>query len=281
MTEQRVLVLGANGQLGKALRVEFPGAIFYGREECDLSLPEQINTIPFDQFDVLINAAAYTAVDTAETIEGAALAEAVNATAVEVLATAAEKFQKLLVHVSSDYVFDGTKKTPYVETDEFNPLGVYAQTKAKGDLAVQQASQHFILRTSWVIGEGNNFVRTMASLAERGIKPSVVNDQIGRLTFTVDLAAGIRHLIYSQAGFGTYNLSNEGPESSWADIAKKVYELTGHNPADVTGVTTEDYFAGKQGIAPRPAWSMLDLSKIEATGFVPASWEDRLEEYLT
>lgn len=281
MTEQRVLVLGANGQLGKALRVEFPGAIFYGREECDLSLPEQINTIPFDQFDVLINAAAYTAVDTAETIEGAALAEAVNATAVEVLATAAEKFQKLLVHVSSDYVFDGTKKTPYVETDEFNPLGVYAQTKAKGDLAVQQASQHFILRTSWVIGEGNNFVRTMASLAERGIKPSVVNDQIGRLTFTVDLAAGIRHLIYFQAGFGTYNLSNEGPESSWADIAKKVYELTGHNPADVTGVTTEDYFAGKQGIAPRPAWSMLDLSKIEATGFVPASWEDRLEEYLT
>mgnify|MGYP000444510898 FL=1 len=280
MPEQRVLVLGANGQLGKALRAEFPTAVFYGREECDLSQPEKVSELPFDTCDVIINAAAYTAVDAAETPEGAALAEAVNASAVEALSVVATERGILLVHVSTDYVFDGTKKSPYVETDQFNPLGVYAQTKAQGDLSVQKVPRHYLLRTSWVIGEGNNFVRTMAALAERGIKPSVVNDQIGRLTFTQDLAAAIRHLIDSKAPFGTYNLSNEGPASSWADIAAQVYELTGHNPADVTGVTTEEYFAGKEGIAPRPLWSMLDLSKIEATGFIPANWEDRLQEYL-
>lgn len=281
MPELRVFVLGANGQLGKALRAEFPSAVFYGREECDLSRPEQVSGLPFDKCDVIINAAAYTAVDAAETPEGAALAEAVNASAVEALSDAATEHGILLVHVSTDYVFDGTKKSPYVETDQFKPLGVYAQTKAQGDLAVQKVPRHYLLRTSWVIGEGTNFVRTMASLAERGIKPSVVNDQIGRLTFTQDLAAAIRHLIESKSPFGTYNLSNEGPASSWADIAAQVFELTGHDPVDVTGVATEEYFAGKEGIAPRPLWSMLDLSKIEATGFIPANWEDRLQEYLT
>ena len=280
MPEQRVLVLGANGQLGKALRAEFPTAVFYGREECDLSQPEQIFKLPFDNCDVIINAAAYTAVDAAETPEGAALAEAVNASAVEALSDAATEYGILLVHVSTDYVFDGTKKTPYLETDQFKPLGVYAQTKAQGDLAVQQVPKHYLLRTSWVIGEGNNFVRTMASLAERGIKPSVVNDQIGRLTFTQDLAAAIRHLIESKSPFGTYNLSNEGPASSWADIASQVYVLTGHNSEDVNRVTTEEYFLGKSGIAPRPHWSMLDLKKIKSVGFIPPTWESRLEQYL-
>lgn len=280
LPEQRVLVLGANGQLGKALRAEFPTAAFYGRKECDLSQPEQIFKLPFDNCDVIINAAAYTAVDAAETPEGAALAEAVNGSAVETLSAAATEHGILLVHVSTDYVFDGSKKSPYLETDEFNPLGVYAKTKAQGDLAVMSVPGHYLFRTSWVIGEGNNFVRTMASLAERGIKPSVVKDQIGRLTFTKDLAAAIRHLIESKSPYGTYNLSNEGPASSWADIASQVYALTGHNPADVTGVSTAEYFAGKEGIAPRPLWSMLDLSKIEATGFIPESWENRLKEHF-
>ena len=280
MSEQKVLVLGSNGQLGKALHTEFPHAVFYGREQCDLAQIEQVRNLQIDQFDVVINAAAYTAVDKAETSEGEAAAEAVNSSAVKALSAVAAEQGVLLVHVSTDYVFDGTQKTPYTETDEFNPLGVYAKTKAQGDLAVMSVPQHYLLRTSWVIGEGNNFVRTMASLAERGIKPSVVNNQIGRLTFTKDLAAAIRHLIESKSPFGTYNLSNEGPASSWADIAAKVYELTGHNPEDVTGVTTKEYFAGKEGIAPRPLWSMLDLSKIEATGFIPESWEVRLQEYL-
>lgn len=281
MLEQRVLVLGANGQLGKALRSEFPKAEFYGRKECDLSLPGQVSSLPFDKFDVVINAAAYTAVDAAETSEGAQLAEAVNTSAVEELSAAATAHGLILVHVSTDYVFDGKKKTPYTEKDFFSPLGVYAKTKSQGDLAVQRTPHHYLIRTSWVIGEGNNFVRTMASLAERRIKPSVVSDQIGRLTFTQDLSAAISHLLESNASFGTYNLSNSGPASSWADIAAQVYELTGHNPADVSGVTTAEYFAGKKGVAPRPLNSMLDLSKITNSGFEPVSWQERLQQYLS
>lgn len=236
--------------------------------------------LPMTDFDVVINAAAFTAVDAAETREGEAAAFAINTKAVELLAKQAEQTGTVLVHVSTDYVFDGTKTTAYLETDTFNPLGNYAKTKAGGDVAVSAIPQHYILRTSWVIGEGNNFVRTMASLAESGIAPSVVNDQIGRLTFTQDLAAAIQYLLTDKAPFGTYNLSNEGPATSWADIAARVYELTGHDPASVTGVTTEEYFAGKEGIAPRPLNSLLDLSKIETAGFTPPSWETRLAQYL-
>ena len=275
-----MLVLGANGQLGNALKKVFPEATFFGREECDLRDPEQIHNLPFTSVDVIINAAAFTAVDAAETAEGKALAEAINARAVQSLAEHSSKHDVTLVHVSTDYVFDGSKNAPYLETDKFNPLSVYAQTKAAGDLSVTALPKHYIVRTSWVIGEGNNFVRTMASLAERGIAPSVVNDQIGRLTFTADLAQGIKHLLSVKAPHGTYNLTSEGSQSSWADIAAKVFELTGHDPVKVTGVTTAEYFAGKEGIAPRPLWSMLDLSKIEATGFTPENWETRLAEYL-
>jgi dTDP-4-dehydrorhamnose reductase len=275
-----VLVLGANGQLGRALRHVFPHATFMGRSECDLASEESILALRMSDFDVVINAAAFTAVDAAENIKGEAAAFAINTRAVELLAKQAKQTGTVLVHVSTDYVFDGTKTTPYLETDSFNPLGNYAKSKAGGDIAVSATPQHYILRTSWVIGEGNNFVRTMASLAERGIAPSVVNDQIGRLTFTPDLAHAIKHLLATQAPFGTYNLSNDGPATSWADIAVRVYELTGHDPKSVTGVTTEQYFAGKEGIAPRPLNSMLDLSKIKAACFSPPSWETRLAEYL-
>lgn len=281
MTEQRILVLGANGQLGKALRAEFPVATFYGREECDLAQLEQVRRLPFEEFDVVINAAAYTAVDAAELDQGSALAEAVNATAVEELASAAIKHGFILVHISTDYVFDGTKGTPYLESDEFNPLSVYAKTKAKGDLAVKETPQHYILRTSWVIGEGNNFVKTMVSLAEKEIHPTVVNDQIGRLTFTIDLASAVNHLLKTKAPYGVYNLTNEGEPSSWADIAQMVYDLTGHETICVNGATTTEYFSGKQGIARRPLNSVLDLTKIKLTGFSPATWQERLEQYLS
>ena len=136
------------------------------------------------------------------------------------------------------------------------------------------------MRTSWVVGDGRNFVKTMLSLAERGIAPSVVSDQTGRLTFASDLAAGIIHLISSGADYGTYNLSGEGPIVSWADIAKRVYERAGHSPDEVTPVTTEEYYADQEGIAPRPLSSALDLSKIKATGFTPADSSERLEAYL-
>ena len=130
------------------------------------------------------------------------------------------------------------------------------------------------------MGDGKNFVKTMLSLAERGIAPSVVADQTGRLTFASDLAAGIIHLLSSGVEFGTYNLSGEGPIVSWADVAKRVYERAGHNPDEVTPVTTAEYYSGQEGIAPRPLSSALDLAKIKATGFTPADSMERLEDYL-
>ena len=136
------------------------------------------------------------------------------------------------------------------------------------------------MRTSWVVGDGKNFVKTMLSLAERGVSPRVVGDQTGRLTFASDLAAGIIHLLASGAEFGTYNLSGEGPIVSWADVAKRVYERAGHSPDEVTPVTTEEYYAGQEGIAPRPLSSALDLTRIKAAGFTPADSTERLEAYL-
>ena len=131
-----------------------------------------------------------------------------------------------------------------------------------------------------MVGDGKNFVKTMLSLAERGIAPSVVADQTGRLTFASDLAAGIIHLLSSGVEFGTYNLSGEGPIVSWADVAKRVYERAGHNPDEVTPVTTAEYYSGQEGIAPRPLSSALDLAKIKVTGFTPADSMERLEDYL-
>jgi len=183
-----------------------------------------------------------------------------------------------LVHVSTDYVFDGTVEL-HTEDEPFSPLGVYGQTKAAADALVGQLPRHYLLRTSWVIGEGRNFVRTMAELAAKGIKPSVVADQYGRLTFTSTLAAGILHLLSTAAPYGTYNLTNDGPVESWYEIARTVYGLVGREPSDVTATTTDEYGAGKQ-LAPRPTHSALDLTRITATGFAPADWREQLAEYL-
>jgi len=281
MGPKKTLVLGANGQLGKALRELYdgdPSVEFAGRTEFDLSSPDAIAQKNWKSYSTVINAAAYTAVDAAETPEGRQSAWQINVTAVAGLARAAVEHDLTLVHVSSDYVFDGVADK-HGEDEPISPLGVYGQTKAAGDAAVSVVPKHYIVRTSWVIGDGNNFVRTMASLAARGIEPSVVNDQIGRLTFTQDIAAGIKHLLDSRASYGTYNLSNDGNPRSWADIAADVYELSGAARDSVTGVTTEEYFRGKAA-APRPLKSVLDLSKIREAGFEPRSSDDRLASYV-
>ncbi len=163
--------------------------------------------------------------------------------------------------------------------------GVYGQTKAAGDQIISTVPRHYIVRTSWVIGDGRNFVRTMLSLAERGgVDPSVVDDQIGRLTFTSDLARAIRHLVETRALYGTYNVTGSGPVTSWADVARRVFELAGHDPSRVTGgVSTAEYFsAATNPVAPRPLYGgVLDLAKVESTGgFVPADADSSLQSYL-
>jgi dTDP-4-dehydrorhamnose reductase len=277
--DKKILVTGSNGQLGSALRSEFPDAEFVNRSEFDIT-GDLAHARDWSAYGVIINAAAYTAVDAAETPEGHKEAWEINAEAVANLARVAMEHQITLVHVSTDYVFDGSHKN-HDENEPFAPLSEYGKSKAAGDAAVTDlVPQHYIVRTSWVIGEGKNFVLTMKSLAERDIKPSVVSDQIGRLTFTEDLAKGIKYLLDSKVPYGTYNLTNDGDPASWADIAKLVYEQSGKSANDVTPVTTEEYYAGKEGIAPRPLESTLSLDKIKSVGFAPREWKQALQEYL-
>lgn len=283
MAAKKVLVLGANGQLGKALRLELTGTdtdtVEYAtRTEFDLAASATWEPRNWKSYSTIINAAAYTDVDTAETPEGRRTAWAVNVTGLAALTRIAAEHNITLVHVSSDYVFDGTTEE-HTEDEPLSPLGVYGQTKAAADALVSTLARHYIVRTSWVVGQGNNFVKTMTNLATRGIAPSVVNDQHGRLTFTTDIAAAIKHLLATGAAYGTYNLTNTGPAQSWADIAKTVYTLTVHNPDDVTPVSTEEYYVGKPH-APRPMHSTLNLNKIQATGFSPRTADAALRTYL-
>jgi len=279
MKPKKILIIGSKGQLGQALQIEFPDAECADRDTFDMCDPSIINSRNWHQYNLILNAAAYTAVDLAETAEGRLDAWKNNATALTNLTTISNNYGVKLVHISSDYVFDGSK-SDHDELEPFSPLSAYGQSKAAGDIAISIAKKHYIIRTSWVIGNGNNFARTMKSLAEKGIKPNVVNDQIGRPTFTDELARGIKHLVDTDATYGTYNLSGDGQSASWAEIAAKVYELTGHNKNDVVGVTTAEYYHGKTGIAPRPLQSSLNLDKIKSTGFVPQDWLLSLSEYL-
>jgi dTDP-4-dehydrorhamnose 3,5-epimerase len=284
VSAKKILILGAGGQLGLALRGEYGDAhhIEYAtRADLDITSPDLASARRWRDYDTIINASAYTAVDTAESPEGRTAAWAANATGPAALARIATENGITLVHVSSDYVFDGTKPGPYTEDDPLGPLGVYGQSKAAGDTAVATVPRHYIVRTSWVIGDGHNFVRTMASLAERGIDPKVVDDQTGRLTFTGDIAEGIRHLLENRPPYGTYNLTGSGTPATWADIARSVFELGGHDRARITGVSTAEYFAGTTSpVAPRPHNSVQDVAKINDTGVAPADHLLSLRDYL-
>jgi len=276
---KKTIIIGANGQLGRALQKIFPDAECVDRDTFDMSDPAIISGRRWRDYGLILNAAAYTAVDLAETPEGRKDSWLANAIALTNLARIAINNNLTLVHVSSDYVFDGTNEL-HTETEDLAPLSVYGQSKAAGDLVVGTVPRHYIVRTSWVIGDGKNFVLTMKALAEKDTKPSVVSDQVGRLTFTKDLAAAISHLLSTNSPYGTYNLSNDGESASWADIAKEVYEFVGKSRDDVTPVTTAEYYEGKEGIAPRPLQSTLNLDKIKATGFTPREWKQALREYL-
>jgi dTDP-4-dehydrorhamnose reductase len=278
MPAKKTLILGANGQVGRALIEQLPHAVALDRGAFDITDPASYEDFDWRAYDTIINAAAYTAVDAAETVDGRRASWSVNVSATALMARKATEHRMTLVHISSDYVFDGVAEV-HSETEQFTPLGVYGQTKAAADAIVSAAPRHYIIRTSWVIGNGSNFVRTMASLAGRGIDPAVVDDQFGRLSFAEDIAAGIAHLVSTSAAFGVYNLSNTGPVLSWADVAKRVFELTGNDPFRVTGVSTETYFAGKS-VAPRPRFSTFDLSKIVSAGFEPRTADDALRLYL-
>ncbi len=279
MDSSKFFIVGANGQLGTALRQKYPDAKYADIDELNITDRSSVEAFDWTGIEVILNAAAYTNVDGAETQEGRVTAWKVNATAVGYLAEVARTYDITLVHISTDYVFDGTKNI-HTETEDFSPLSVYGASKAAGDLLVGSLPKHFILRTSWVIGEGKNFVRTMLGLAEKGISPTVVADQIGRLTFTSELVRAIDHLLFTNAAFGTYNVSNSGESASWAQITRAIFEYAGKSDLTVTDTTTATYYEGKEDIAPRPLQSTLDLSKIESTGFETTDWQHDLKSYI-
>jgi dTDP-4-dehydrorhamnose 3,5-epimerase/reductase len=279
VTPKQTLIIGAGGQLGRALIKAIPGAVAITRATLDVASQDSVVEFDFSPYGVVINAAAYTAVDAAETKEGRREAWAVNVGGVAALVEAARRHRFTVVHLSSDYVFDGTQ-TLHTETEPFSPLGVYGQTKAAGDTLLGALPAHYLLRTSWLIGDGQNFVRTMASLADRGVSPEVVNDQFGRLTFTTEIARAIIHLLQVEAPYGTYNVSNDGGPMTWADIARAVFRTRGRDAASVRSVTTAEYAAGKS-LAPRPEHSVLSLDKIISSGFRPADAMIQLKAYLS
>ena len=292
MPPRKILVTGANGQLGKALREVYKNAAhveFLTRQEFDITASDISSARPWRQYQAIINCAAYNDVNGAE--YDRASAWETNATAPARLAKIAADNNLTLVHISSDYIFDGSHEI-HTEEEIPSPLSAYGASKAAGDTAAQTAPRHYVIRTSWVFGEGDNFMSTMASLAQRNIEPVVINDQKGRPTYAEDLAKGIKHLLESDAEYGVYNLSSSGDAVGRDEVAMAVFIGVGHDPAEVHSASTEQYNAFRaqqassngqpapQPEAQRPAESTLDLSKIEATGFTPSNWRSSLALYL-
>ncbi len=282
-----VLVTGANGQLGQSLQYVAPNYtelqfVFCSSLELDITNLENCQQVfSNSKPNFCINAAAYTAVDKAESEPEKA--HLINVMGTKNLAQVCKENNTILLHISTDFVFDGNKQIPYNEEDIPNPTGVYGQTKLDGEKAIQAVfDDYYIIRTSWVYSQfGNNFMKTMLRLASERDSLSVVNDQIGTPTNAVDLAEALIKIIChtersrsakSQINFGIYNFSNEG-QCSWYDFAKKIFEIN-HKNIDLQPIPTSEFPTP----AKRPNYSVLDKSKIKSTfGLQIKSWEDSLK----
>jgi len=278
LEDSKFLITGGNGQLGLALQKKYPNAKATDVAELDITDWGSVSGFDWSNITTILNAAAFTNVDGAETPEGRATAWKVNALGAGNLARIAQQKDLALVHISTEYVFDGTKN-PHREDEPPSPLSVYGASKAAGDLAVSMVPKHYLIRTSWVVGEGKNFVRTMINLGQKGVSPTVVSDQIGRLTFASELERCISYLLERQPEFGTYNFTNGGEPASWADITREIFKTAGFD-LNVTNTTTAEYFADKPESAKRPLNSVLDLSKIQTTGLELKDWHESLDEYV-
>ena len=277
----KILVFGRIGQLGSALVEALSDRYetrFIDQPELDLTAPESVrehvqNYLP----SIVINAAAYTAVDRAETEPE--LAHLINARAPGSLAYACDEVGAVLIHYSTDYVFDGTASMPYTETAAAVPTGVYGQSKLAGEIAVASATRRYvILRTAWLYSAvGHNFVKTMLKLANTGQPIRVVADQIGSPTYAQDLAHVTRSIIEvlnssREACFGLYHVTNTGT-TSWHGLAQEIFRLAAHQDVVVQPISTDEYPTP----APRPAFTVLDCSKLERVfGLTLPNWRDAL-----
>ena len=217
--------------------------------------------------------------DGSETDELRAKTWLANAYGPRNLAKIAIEQNKTLVHYSSDYVWDGREKN-HKDDEVVAPLLVYGESKAAGDLAVSLVPKHYIMRVSWVVGDGHNMPKTMKNLADMRINPKVVNDQFGRLTFASEIARATKYFLDNNVAYGLYNVSNDGPVKSWYEIAADVFEYAGHDRSRVQPISTEEYAASKPGFAPRPLNSDMDLSKLRRAGFTPRDYTDMLKDYI-
>ena len=284
--QKSILVTGANGQLGQSFKLiseQYPNYqfTFATRKEIDLSLLESINNyFQQKQFDLVINCAAYTAVDKAE--QEVELADAINHLAVKQLAQIAKEQGTVFIHISTDYVFDGTNYRPYIETDSINPQSVYGASKLKGEQAIQAIKpKGCIIRTSWVYSEfGNNFVKTMLKLGQDREQLNVIFDQVGSPTYAKDLAQAIMAIVQSNqlnniSKPEIYHYSNEGV-SSWYDFARQIFEIS-EIDCDVNAIETKDYPTP----ATRPHYSLLNKAKIkQAYNLMIPYWKDSLKQCL-
>jgi len=271
-----ILVVGANGMLGRDLMTVLPGEL-RGVDigEIDITSPESVRTVLLTlKPAVVVNVAAYTDVDGCETNRD--LACAVNGEGVGHLARVSADSGAKLVQISTDYVFDGGKGSPYREDDPTGPLSVYGQSKLLGEQNARLNPDHLIIRTQWLYGlHGKNFVETMLRLAAERTELSVVDDQIGSPTWTVDLARAIRSLIEAGAR-GTYHAANSG-YCSWNEFARAIFAESGMKIAVKPMSTTE-----LNRPAPRPLYSTLDCGKLTRdTGFTPQGWREALKTYLS
>ncbi|GAA3601182.1 dTDP-4-dehydrorhamnose reductase [Gibbsiella greigii] len=281
----KVLLTGSKGQLGSCFQDRLPAGWDVWATDSDTlditDLDKVKQAVAQYQPDVIVNAAAYTAVDKAETEPE--LAALINATGPKNLALAAKEAGARLVHVSTDYVFDGKATTPYVETDVTNPLGVYGQTKLDGELAVAEVlPKAIIIRTAWVFSEyGNNFVKTMLRLAKDRDTLGIVADQYGCPTYAGDIAQAIIDLLQKEAEGGIYHFCGD-KEVAWNEFAEAIFAAAlkqgklARVPR-VNAITTEQYPTPAQ----RPAFSVLNCEKIKALGIILSDWEAKVVDVIS
>ena len=274
-----ILITGGNGQLGTELRhlLDEQGLEYISTDagEMDITNPQATKDfIAAHKPEVIYHCAAYTAVDKAED-EGKALDEKINVDGTRNVAEAAEAVGATLIYISTDYVFDGTKKDGVYATDDpTNPQNEYGRTKLLGEQLVQQVmSKYYIIRTSWVFGKyGHNFVFTMQKLAQSRDQLTVVNDQFGRPTWTRTLAEFMTFVVKEKAPYGIYHLSNDN-SCNWYEFAKEILKDT---KVEVLPVDSSQ-FPQK---AKRPQYSVMDLSKAKELGFTIPTWQDALKQML-
>lgn len=277
-----ILITGCNGQLGNELQLlekNYPQHTFFNTDVNELDITDAAaigRYVNSNNIDIIINCAAYTAVDKAESNKE--LCKALNAEAPAYLAEAVAKRNGWMIQVSTDYVFDGTKCTPYVETDTPCPNSVYGSTKLDGEIAVERAcSNTMIIRTAWLYSSfGNNFVKTMMRLGKEKEELNVIFDQIGTPTYARDLAVAIMAAVEKGIVPGIYHFSNEGV-ISWYDFTKAIHRLSGINTCHVRPIHTAEYPTA----ASRPHYSVLDKTKIKQTYNIKIPyWEESLAECI-